>query len=61
MCLAQAHNTVTPVRLEPATLRSLVKHSTTEPRSIVAQSVCARLAIATEFRKFESYRLRIVS
>ena len=29
--LAQGHNTVTPVRLEPATLRSRVKHSTTEP------------------------------
>ena len=25
------HNTVTPVRLEPAALRSRVKHSTTEP------------------------------
>ena len=31
MCLAQGHNTVTPVRLEPAALRSRVKHSTTEP------------------------------
>ena len=31
MCLAQGHNTVTLVRLEPATLRSRVKHSTTEP------------------------------
>ena len=30
MCLAQGHNTVTPVRLEPAALRSRVKHSTTE-------------------------------
>ena len=25
------HNTVTPVRLEPAALRSRIKHSTTEP------------------------------
>ena len=29
--LAQGHNAVTPLRLEPAALRSLVKHSTTEP------------------------------
>ena len=27
MCLAQGHNAVTPVRLEPAALRSRVKHS----------------------------------
>ena len=31
MCLAQAHNTVIPVRLKPAALRSRVKHSTTAP------------------------------
>ena len=31
MCLAQGHNAVTPVRLEPAASRSRVKHSTTEP------------------------------
>ena len=31
MCLAQGHNTVKPVRLEPKPLRSRVKHSTTEP------------------------------
>ena len=31
MCLAQGHNTVMPVRLEPAAPRSRVKHSTTEP------------------------------
>ena len=30
-CLAQGHITVPPVRLEPATPRSRVKHSTTEP------------------------------
>ena len=30
MCLVQRHNAVTPVRLEPATPRSRVKHSTTE-------------------------------
>ena len=31
MCLAQGHNSVMPVRLEPAATRSRVKHSTTEP------------------------------
>ena len=31
MCLAQGNNAVTPVRLEPATPQSQVKHSTTEP------------------------------
>ena len=31
MCLAQGHNTVTPVRLGPAAPWSRVKHSTTEP------------------------------
>ena len=31
MCLAQGHNTVEPVRLEPAAPWSRVKHSTTEP------------------------------
>ena len=46
MCLVQGHNAVTLVRLEPAALRSRVKHSTTEPlRSILVcvhlQLVCA--------------------
>ena len=31
MCLAQGHNAVTQVSLEPAAPRSRVKHSTTEP------------------------------
>ena len=30
MCHAQGHNAVTPVRLEPAALRSGIKHSPTE-------------------------------
>ena len=30
-CLAQGHNAVKPVRLEPATPQSRVKHSSTEP------------------------------
>ena len=36
MCLAQGHSVMTPVRLEPATTRSRVKDSTTEPlRSLI--------------------------
>ena len=31
MCLAQGHSAVPPVRLEPVSPRSQVKHSTTEP------------------------------
>ena len=31
MYLAQGHNVVTPLRLEPTAIRSRVKHSTTEP------------------------------
>ena len=31
MCLAQGHNAMTPLRLEPAALQSRVEHSTTEP------------------------------
>ena len=39
--LLKDHNAVTPVRLEPAALRSRVKHSTTEPlRSLTVYYVC---------------------
>ena len=31
MCLAQGHNAVTQVRLEPVAPRTQVRHSTTEP------------------------------
>ena len=31
ICLAQGHNTVAPVRLEPVAPQSRVKHPTTEP------------------------------
>ena len=30
-CLAQGHNTVAPVMLEPAAIQSQVEHYTTEP------------------------------
>ena len=40
------HNAVTPVRLEPAALRSQVKHSTTEPlRSLFVEILTLRLTI----------------
>ena len=48
MFLAQGHNTVTPVRLEPAALRSRVKHSTTEPQcSLMIYLICQRKYIMT--------------
>ena len=37
MCLAQGHNAVTPVILEPAAPLSRVKHSTTEPLRPLSQ------------------------
>ena len=39
MCHAQLHNTVTPVRLEPAAPRSRVKHSTTGQGTSVSNSI----------------------
>ena len=39
MCLAQGHNAVTLVRLEPAAPRSRVKHSTTEPLRSLSSSL----------------------
>ena len=43
MCLAQGHNAVIPVRLEPGALRSQVKQSTTEPlHSLIP--ICHQLA-----------------
>ena len=43
--LAQGHNIVTPVRLKPATPRSRVKHSTTEP----LQQQCDRMQQGRRF------------
>ena len=50
--LAQGHNTVTPVRLEPATPRSRVKHSTTEP-------LCSLKLQSPEIFHFRSQLIRI--
>ena len=47
MCLAKGHNAVPPLRLEPATLRSGVKQSTTEPLSL--RSLNNRLEIKENF------------
>ena len=46
MCLAHGHNTVMPVKLEPETPRSCVKHATTEPLpSLLA--CCGALKVPT--------------
>ena len=39
--LLKDHNALTPVRLEPAALRSRVKHSTTEPLRSLLLTMCA--------------------
>ena len=36
MCLAQGHNAVTLLRLQPTALQSRVKHSTTEPLGVLS-------------------------
>ena len=54
MCLAQGHNAVPPVRLEPATLQSQVKNFTTEPLrslSLVEYTASMKLTIC----KFQNY------
>ena len=43
--LAQGHNAVTPVRLEPAAPRSRVKHSTTEPLRSLGIFVYSRVFV----------------
>ena len=53
---------MTPVRLEPAALRSRVKHSTTEPlRSLIMDNVCLNLSCLCGAqklnRRFASSRL----
>ena len=46
MCLAQGHNPVMPMRLEPVAPRSRVKHSTTEPlRSLGETSIFCVLSL----------------
>ena len=51
MCLAQGHNTVTPVRLKHAAPQSRVKHSTTEPlRSHLVVTDCTHKSRAMKAR-----------
>ena len=55
MCLAQGHNTVTAVRLEPVAPLSRVKHSTTEPLCSQALSwgyIC-KIALIAKHLTFE--------
>ena len=56
MCLAQGHNAVARVRLEPATPRSRVKHSTTEP----LRSHYVRLLAVSENAHFSRTTLYIL-
>ena len=47
MCLAQEHNAVTPVRVEPVATLSRVKHSTFDPlRSLRASGAVVTLDLA---------------
>ena len=54
MCLAQGHNGVNPVRLEPMAPLSRVKHSTTEPlRSpgVISESSYKETILQRKYRK----------
>ena len=51
MFLAQGHNAVTPLRLEPANPRSRDKHSTTEP--LIAKEKDPDLVLHPLSRPFE--------
>ena len=53
MCLAQGHNAVTLMRLEPAAARSQVKHSTTEP--LLSLSICVSSTYCLFFYFFIIY------
>ena len=55
-CLAQAHNAVPPVRLEPATPQSRVKHSTTEPLPSSCK-VTINMCLHSDLVRIESYFL----
>ena len=57
MCLAQGHNTVTPVRLEPAAPRSRVKHFTTEPLRSLVRFVHSANASSEGSDKLEHLRI----
>ena len=63
MCLAQGHNAVKPVRLEPAALWSRVKHSTTEPlRSLCeAFNVTLMAKLLTFSRQKYDYKIILMS
>ena len=67
MCLAQGHNTVTQVRLEPEAPQSRAKHSTTEPLCSLApvmapDKTCIwKFKILISSRKFNSSPDRYVS
>ena len=49
------HNAVTPVRLEPAALRSRVKHSTTEPLRSHLQRISARQQLLLAWKELKNF------
>ena len=53
MCLAQGHNTVTPVRLAPAPCQSQVKHSPTEP--LLSLQIAFKINLLEIHRNHEGY------
>ena len=55
MCLAQGHNPVTPVRLEPAAPRSRVKYSTTEPLRSPVICILSLTSISEQSRRHLSW------
>ena len=57
MCLAQGHNTVVPVRLEPAAPRSQVKHCTTEPLRSLVSLANTTFTIFSKMTGFHSWNL----
>ena len=56
MCLAQGHNTVTPVRLDSVAPLSRVKHSTTEPQC--SQIVYSKTCVKWQLSKTENWFLK---
>ena len=52
MCLAQEHNAVKPVRLEPVASLSQVQHSTTEPLLSLIYFVISALEVFKLVRGF---------
>ena len=57
MCFSQGCNAAPPVRLKPATLRSQIKHSTTEPLRIKTQFLQGPCNWSVFVNSYQSFRL----